>query len=228
MSEPERRRGRVHDAEGAQEAILNAAEEVFAEQGFDGARIDAIAAKADYNKSLIFHYFGDKLGLYTAVIKRIETQGNEQQAAMLASLADETTAQNASKFRAFLESMIRMAFDFLVAHPRLLRIFAWEEADGWQTLAKIISHFDTTDEDQFKDLLHHAQQAGIVRPGLDPTMAYYLAITLCQAYLTYIPRFQMVSKDEDLTSSEALEHAREMIVKFVVHGIMADSTEAKQ
>ncbi len=40
----ESRRGRAHDAEGAREAILNAAEAVFAEHGFDGARIDAIAA----------------------------------------------------------------------------------------------------------------------------------------------------------------------------------------
>jgi hypothetical protein len=31
MDDPERRRGRVHNAEGAREAILNAAETVFAE-----------------------------------------------------------------------------------------------------------------------------------------------------------------------------------------------------
>ena len=68
-SGPERR-GRVHDAEGARRAILNAAEEVFAQHGFDGARIDAIAAAAGYNKSLIFQYFGDKLNLYAEVIKR--------------------------------------------------------------------------------------------------------------------------------------------------------------
>ena len=58
----------MHDAEGAREAILNAGEEVFAEHGFDGARIDAIAKSSGYNKSLIFQYFGDKLGLYAAVI----------------------------------------------------------------------------------------------------------------------------------------------------------------
>ena len=44
MAKPgSKRRGRMHDAEGAREAILNAGEEVFAEHGFDGARIDAIA-----------------------------------------------------------------------------------------------------------------------------------------------------------------------------------------
>ena len=59
----------MHDAEGAREAILNAGEEVFAEHGFDRARIDAIAKASGYNKSLIFQYFSDKLGLYAAVIR---------------------------------------------------------------------------------------------------------------------------------------------------------------
>src|SRR2546426_766171 len=70
MSDPELRRGRTHDAEGAREAILTAAEAVFAEHGFDGARIDAIAKSSGYNSSLLFHYFGDKLGLYAEVVKR--------------------------------------------------------------------------------------------------------------------------------------------------------------
>ena len=69
-----KRRGRMHDAEGTRDAILNAAEEVFAQHGFDGARIDAIAATAGYNKSLIFQYFGDKLGLYAAVVRRADDQ----------------------------------------------------------------------------------------------------------------------------------------------------------
>src|SRR5579883_2677374 len=81
MSEPgSSRRGRTHDAEGAKEAILNAAEEVFAEHGFDGARIDAIAAKAGYNKSLIFQYFGDKLNLYAEITKRADREMAELQA----------------------------------------------------------------------------------------------------------------------------------------------------
>ena len=224
----ERRRGRTHDAEGAKEAILNAAEEVFAVQGFDGARIDAIAAAAGYNKSLIFHYFDDKLGLYAAVLKRSEMQGDEQQAAMRASLIDETTVHDALKFRTFLEAMLRWIFDFLVANPRLVRILAWEEADGWQTFTKIIRQFDITDEYQIQDVLHQAQQAGIIRSDLDPTIVYNLIVLLCSSYLTYIPRFQIASKDEDLTSARALEHARETIVKFAVYGIMVDSSEAKQ
>src|SRR5258708_3094500 len=64
---------RERDAEVAREAILKAAEEVFAREGFAGARIDTIAAESGYNKSLIFHYFGGKEGLYLAFFHCIAT-----------------------------------------------------------------------------------------------------------------------------------------------------------
>ena len=79
MDKPGSRRGRTHDAEGTREAILDAAEAVFAEHGFDGARIDAIAALAGYNKSLIFLYYGDKLALYAEVIRRADDQTRSMQ-----------------------------------------------------------------------------------------------------------------------------------------------------
>src|SRR5437868_15103349 len=106
MDEPGSRRGRPHDAERAREAILNAAEEVFAEHGFDGARIDAIAETAGYNKSLLFQYFDDKLGLYTAVNKRADRDLTEFHARVLARChEDETLATDALKLSSFLETL---------------------------------------------------------------------------------------------------------------------------
>src|SRR5712692_8525388 len=95
--EPGSRRGRVHDAKGAREAILNAAEEVFAEHGFDGARVDAIAARAGYNKSLLFQYFGDKLGLYAEVNKRIDKDMNELGVRVLAPLLEDETVASVAQ-----------------------------------------------------------------------------------------------------------------------------------
>jgi AcrR family transcriptional regulator len=52
------------------ERILAAATRVFAQKGFDGARVDAIARAAKINKERLYHYFGDKDGLFTAVLER--------------------------------------------------------------------------------------------------------------------------------------------------------------
>jgi AcrR family transcriptional regulator len=214
---------RERDAEVARNAILDAAEEIFAENGFDGARIDAIAAASGYNKSLIFHYFDDKLGLYTAVLKRIDQQGNELQAIMLTSLlTDESVTSDAGKFRTFVQIVIRWIFDYMVENPRVLRMLVWEAAEGWKTIKKIASQFNTDDVEMFRQLLSKAQEAGLIRPGTDPYLMFLMAITTCMSYPIFTPYLEMAFEDEDLSSPDALVRAREMIVNFVVHGIIVD------
>jgi AcrR family transcriptional regulator len=55
--------------ERTRERILVAALHEFAARGFAGARVDMIARRAPANKRMIYHYFGDKGGLFRAVIK---------------------------------------------------------------------------------------------------------------------------------------------------------------
>ncbi len=216
------RRGRVHNAEGTREAILNAAEEVFAEHGFDGARIDAIAAKSGYNKSLIFQYFGDKLGLYTEVNRRIDRELTTLSAQAVAPLlADETVATDPRRFRALLEAVIGVVFDALLKHPHVMRIILWEQAEGWQTYTKIMSQLDTGDVDRIRTLFSKARSAGLLRSDFDPFVQIIMAEAFCWSYLSSIPLYQMFT-DENLSSPEALAQAREFLIDFIVHGMMAD------
>ena len=52
------------------EAILNAAEQLFSETGYDSASTRAIAAKAGVNMAMLNYYFGSKDGLYKALLER--------------------------------------------------------------------------------------------------------------------------------------------------------------
>ena len=54
------------DARGA---VLGAARELFAELGFERTTMRAVAARADVDAALIYHYFGDKEGLLAAAIE---------------------------------------------------------------------------------------------------------------------------------------------------------------
>ncbi len=63
------------DATISKARILKVAEEIFADKGFDGARVDEIAKKAGVNKALLYYYFKSKDALldelFTAAIKDI-------------------------------------------------------------------------------------------------------------------------------------------------------------
>ncbi len=52
----------------AKDKILQAAIDEFSHFGFEGARVDRIAGKADINKAMIFYYFSSKRKLYQFII----------------------------------------------------------------------------------------------------------------------------------------------------------------
>src|SRR5947208_17097606 len=54
----------------SQGRILQAAMEEFSAKGFAGARVDVIARRAAINKRMLYHYFGDKAGLFREVLRR--------------------------------------------------------------------------------------------------------------------------------------------------------------
>lgn len=66
---PRGRTGRRPGGPDTRAEILTAAQRTFAEAGFAGATVRAIAAAAGVDSALVHHYFGTKQGLFLAVIQ---------------------------------------------------------------------------------------------------------------------------------------------------------------
>jgi TetR/AcrR family transcriptional regulator len=227
MLESASKRGRVHNAEGARDAILNAAEAAFAEYGFDGARIDVIAKASSYNSGLLFHYFGDKLNLYAEVIKRADHEMSLLQARTLAPLlGDKINFSDPARFKALLEEIVAVNFDYLVDHPRFTRILLWEQADGWQTFSIIYSQFDTDYSDEFDTLFREACRAGLLRFDFAPLIQLSMVLQVCMSFLAFIPVYRIaLPSGEGLFSPGPSKLARDYIISFVVHAMMVDLPE---
>jgi AcrR family transcriptional regulator len=219
---------RRRDANATREAILAAAEDHFAKHGFSGARIDKIAEEAGYNRSLVCHqYFASKEDLYHAVIRCLKDEKIERlrQAMTPVGITDDAPLK-AETVQTFIEEALRLTFNHFVEHPKLIRIMAWEAAEGWQTFNKLQSH---PGQDQWSEetraFIRRAQAEGIIRPDLDPNMLISTVMGCSFIHLLSIPRNQLVFPGADLSSPEALAHAREQIVNLVVHGIMVHPKE---
>ncbi|MCX2967562.1 MULTISPECIES: TetR/AcrR family transcriptional regulator [Streptomyces] len=63
-----KRTGRRPGATVSRQAILQAAQSRFAEQGYGGASVRGIAQDAGVDAALVHHFFGSKEGLFTASI----------------------------------------------------------------------------------------------------------------------------------------------------------------
>jgi len=99
-----------------EKAILDAAAEEFAELGFNGARVDAIAKRAGINKAMLYYRVGDKEELYRRVVLRGQAgfQGAIMKAIESTTTASDTMAsilkgiaENATENRLIPSIMLR-------------------------------------------------------------------------------------------------------------------------
>ncbi|MFC4004682.1 TetR/AcrR family transcriptional regulator [Prauserella oleivorans] len=68
---PQKRRGRRPAGEDTKAALLEAARAVFAENGYEGATVRAIAARAGVDAAMVNHWFGGKEGLFAKAVLHV-------------------------------------------------------------------------------------------------------------------------------------------------------------
>jgi TetR/AcrR family transcriptional regulator len=114
----------------AREKILNAADRVFGEMGFDAATVRRIAALSKTNKALIHYHFGSKDGLFESVLDHYF----------------EELAQNLQRnliSDKLLSERIRRMFDgyisFLESNKNFIHIIH-REINGGKQMARVIAH----------------------------------------------------------------------------------------
>ncbi|GAB6036218.1 hypothetical protein JCM15519_07770 [Fundidesulfovibrio butyratiphilus] len=152
----------------AQEAILDAAAQVFAEKGFAGARVEGIARAAGMNKAMLYYRVGDKARLYELVVLGFFER--------LATTIERTAAVPGPPAEVLGRILSTLAELFL-QNPRLPRIMAWELASGGENMPLAVI---TRWERVFKSILPLAERA-----GLDPVCTYFsVAGSLVFQFLT--------------------------------------------
>ena len=106
-------KARTRDADATKARILAAAKAEFARLGLGGARVDEIAEKAEANKRMIYHYFGNKEDLFAAVLEDayLDIRTAEQELQL-----DELPPDEA------MITLIKFTWDYYLANPEFIRL----------------------------------------------------------------------------------------------------------
>ncbi len=114
-----------------EDKILNGALDEFADYGFDGARVDRIAARSGLNKAMIYYYFKSKENLYETIVKNIASIIQSS----IIELASNVDGDPLDKFYLLIERYIDIVS---VIDRRYLRIMMRELASGGSFFKKIV------------------------------------------------------------------------------------------
>lgn len=211
---PEERTTRAQDPEGVRKDILAVARDEFAAKGFSGARVDEIAARTKTSKRMIYYYFGDKEGLYLAVLEEVYSSIRSVESTLdLDSLSPQ----------AALEALVGFTFDYQNANPDFVRLVMIENIHEARHLAtsKVIQGLNVTVIESLRRIIRRGEEAGVFRKGLDAIDLHMTISALCFFNVANRATFSTIFK-LDMTSLKALAVRRNQIIAVVSRYASAD------
>ncbi len=205
---------RKRDSERTRAALMKAALKEFALHGFSGGRIDRIAKAAKCNIRMLYHYFGDKKGLYVAVLEAAYADLRHKEAALKIDVEQPLEGmlelmrftylyfQNNPMFEGLLRAENMMQGKFVLRSKPV--------PEGAFSLKKTIA-----------DLIASGQAKGIFRDNLDPVHVYVSITALSRFHLANAYSMSAVLgadlRDKDWRK-QRLEHSMELLRAYLVRG----------
>ncbi|HEV7731863.1 MAG TPA: TetR/AcrR family transcriptional regulator [Candidatus Binatia bacterium] len=153
------RLSRAGRGEETRRAILRAAEEVFAERGYAGARMEDVAERVGIRRASVVHHFSDKQRLYVALLDDLFGGLLEGYRAALSG-PDPLTER--------LLRCIDVWVERVESRPGLLRISLWEMARASPSEAVPMTSRVQPIVSLLVDTIREGQAQGLCRNDVEP------------------------------------------------------------
>lgn len=206
--EPETANKRTRNSGRTRAAILAAARDEFCEQGFNGARVDAIAERAKANKRLLYHYFGNKEALYSAVLLDAyqEIRLGERQ----------LTLSQVPPLEA-MDRLVRFTFRHFLANPWFPRLLAVENLQNARFLKQIkdIPALHSPLVAELSDILKRGHDLKLFRTDIDPMQLYISIAGLGYFYVSNLKTLSVIF-GKDLSQFALVQEREAQAVQMVL------------
>jgi AcrR family transcriptional regulator len=198
------RTGNTRDPESTSAAILVAAVKEFTERGYEGARVDNIADRANINKRMLYHYFGNKQALYVAVLEG--TYAAIRSAEHGLHLSDRDPLEG-------MTDLVLFTWRYYLAHPEFLSLLNTENLHRAKFLKRSARIFELNSPliERISVLLRRGVEQGVFRDDLDPLKVYVSIAALGFFYLSNRWTLSTVFRRDLLAKDEIENWGRHMV-----------------
>lgn len=191
------------DAERTRRLVLEAARREFSEVGFAGARVDEIARKAGVNKQALYYHFGNKDGLFRAVLE------NSYE---LARMRDRELRLDSLPPDRAMRRLIELTFDDMERLQDVIAIITEENrVKGRHLRDTKIDRLVQPFVGLIRTTLERGAAAGLFRPGVDAEQFFISMVSMIMFYYTNIYTLSYMLR-RDLSQPDALAARRGHVV----------------
>jgi AcrR family transcriptional regulator len=204
LGRPIRRR----DAARSRLAILDAAEGLFAERGYEAATMAEIASAAGLSAGTPAYYYTSKEELYRAVLGRAFAEMADLVRSRKLGQGDPVTA---------IGDTVRTYIAYLAERPQFVRLVVRECLEGGRFLTGLAEHLGALGESLSGLAAESAR--GTIREDIDLRHLLLSGISLCWFPLVAVP----VTQDLGLApeTREFVEARQEQVTRLLLHGALA-------
>jgi TetR/AcrR family transcriptional regulator len=195
--------------------IVATAEDIFAEQGLAGARMDEIARVAKVNKALLYYYFRSKEELHRFVLETLLSQ--------LSTKVGDAGADAPSP-RKRLSAVVDSFFDFVVAHPNYPRLIQREIMSRGPNMGWIVAEYYRPLHGRLVRLIEEGIAAGEFR-RVDARNAAVTVTSIMVHYFAAAPVLQSVLGHDPLRPREVAKR-RAAVQDFLEHGLFSSRAKS--
>jgi AcrR family transcriptional regulator len=202
---------RAQDPEGVRQNILAIATDEFANKGYNGARVDDIAARTSTSKRMIYYYFGDKERLFIAVLEQAYGRIRQIEAALdLGHLEPE----------AALRTMVGFTFDYQNANEAFIRLVMVENIHHGVHLARsgAIQGLNSPVIATLRDICRRGIEAGLFRGDIDEVDLHMSISALCFFNVANRATFSRIFNRE-MATPHALARRREIVIETIMRSV---------
>jgi len=163
---------RRRDAERTRAEILTVATAEFADRGYDGARVDEIAARTSTTKRMIYYYFGGKRQLYVAALESAYARIREAEQQVNVDHLDPADA---------IRRIAEVTFDHHEANPDFIRLVSIENIHRAEHMrsSEHIADLSMPAIERISRILDRGRSAGVFRRDVDAIDIHMLISSYC-------------------------------------------------
>jgi AcrR family transcriptional regulator len=171
--------------------------------------VDEIVKAARVNKRMVYHYYGDKAGLYAAVLTSVYSR--------LAEIESDVFRDQPSVSQA-LEGIVRAYFRFLQDTPEFVSLLLWENLQGGAHIKNLGAALSKA---PILEALGEVIDKGIasrqIRSNIDRQHMLVHLFGLCQIYFSNRHTLKQ-SVGLDLEDSQTLEEGIKSVIALLKSG----------
>ena len=192
-----------------EEQILEAAKQIFQEQGFAGARMQEIADEADINKSMLHYYFRSKDKLFQKVFQDSIRQFFPEILKVLN--ADLALVPK-------IEKLVETYYDMFKKHPHLPRFVIHEMNQHPERFKEFVKNTGIEIPELFVKQIRAEIESSTMRK-IDPREFIINTIGLCVFPLIARPMIETVFEMNDDQYQHFLEQRKKELPKFIINAV---------